>query len=197
MDRLGERSFGIILLLLAFLALIPGVSPIAGILLTVPALQMIRAHAAPIFPHRLAHQCSRRGGWLRSSAGRCPSCDICGAPPAIFKAFHLSPLDDAVRGDETACWRRGALAELHSFCPSSVEQHSTGCVHLPRRLCLFGGGRRASQFGVDSGPCSVSGHHPRCDMGIDHLVNGQRINLERMGGRRAAAASRKTARFTP
>jgi hypothetical protein len=76
MDRLGERSFGIILLLLAFLALIPGVSPIAGILLTVPALQMIRAHAAPIFPHRLAHQCSRRGGWLRSSAGRCPSCDI-------------------------------------------------------------------------------------------------------------------------
>ncbi|TMJ78961.1 MAG: exopolysaccharide biosynthesis protein, partial [Alphaproteobacteria bacterium] len=32
MDRLGERSFGIILLLLAFLALIPGVSPVAGIL---------------------------------------------------------------------------------------------------------------------------------------------------------------------
>ena len=54
MDRLGERSFGIILLLLAFLALMPGVSPIAGILLTVPAFQMIRAHAAPVFPRRLA-----------------------------------------------------------------------------------------------------------------------------------------------
>ena len=45
MDRLGERSFGIILLLLAFLALIPGVSPVAGALLTIPAYQMIRAHA--------------------------------------------------------------------------------------------------------------------------------------------------------
>ena len=55
-DRLGERSFGIILLLLALLALIPGVSPIAGILLTVPALQMIRAHAGPVFPHRIARQ---------------------------------------------------------------------------------------------------------------------------------------------
>jgi hypothetical protein len=54
MDRLGERSFGIILLLLAFLALIPGASPIAGILLTVPAFQMIRAHAGPVFPRRLA-----------------------------------------------------------------------------------------------------------------------------------------------
>jgi hypothetical protein len=56
-DRLGERSFGIILLLLAFLALIPGVSPIAGILLTVPAFQMIRAHAGPVFPRRLASRC--------------------------------------------------------------------------------------------------------------------------------------------
>jgi len=54
MDRLGERSFGIILLLLAFLALIPGVSPVAGVLLTVPAFQMLRSDAAPIFPGRLA-----------------------------------------------------------------------------------------------------------------------------------------------
>jgi len=54
MDRLGERSFGIILLLLAFLAFIPGVSPVAGILLTVPAYQMIRAHAGPVFPRRLS-----------------------------------------------------------------------------------------------------------------------------------------------
>lgn len=53
-DRLGERSFGIILLLLAFLALLPGVSSVAGILLAVPAFQMMRAHAGPVFPRRLA-----------------------------------------------------------------------------------------------------------------------------------------------
>jgi hypothetical protein len=52
--RLGERSFGIILLLLAFLALIPGVSPAAGILLIIPAFQMIRAHAEPVFPRSFA-----------------------------------------------------------------------------------------------------------------------------------------------
>ena len=56
-ERLGERSFGIILLLLAFLALIPGVSPVAGLLLTVPAFQMMRAHAGPVFPRRLARRC--------------------------------------------------------------------------------------------------------------------------------------------
>jgi hypothetical protein len=57
MNRLGERSFGIILLLLALLALIPGVSPVAGVLLAVPAFQMIRAHAGPVFPRRLACRC--------------------------------------------------------------------------------------------------------------------------------------------
>jgi len=56
MDRLGERSFGIVLLLLAFLALMPGVSPVAGILLMIPAFQMMRAHAGPVFPGRLACQ---------------------------------------------------------------------------------------------------------------------------------------------
>ena len=66
MDRLGERSFGIILLLLAFLAFIPGVSPLAGALLTIPAFQMMRAHAAPVFPRRLRCRCfeTRRLVWV-------------------------------------------------------------------------------------------------------------------------------------
>jgi hypothetical protein len=33
MGRLGDRSFGIVLLLLALLGLLPGVSPLAGVLL--------------------------------------------------------------------------------------------------------------------------------------------------------------------
>jgi hypothetical protein len=57
MVHLGERSVGIILLLLALLALIPAVSPVAGVLLTVPAFQMIPAHGGPVFPRRLAHRC--------------------------------------------------------------------------------------------------------------------------------------------
>ena len=54
MGRLGKRSFGIIMLLLAVLALAPGVSIIAGLLLFIPAFQMILGHAAPLFPRSLA-----------------------------------------------------------------------------------------------------------------------------------------------
>ena len=55
-ERLGSRSFGFVLLLLGICALLPAVSPIAGLLLTIPAFQMIRAHAAPVFPQRVAHR---------------------------------------------------------------------------------------------------------------------------------------------
>jgi hypothetical protein len=54
MGRLGKRSFGIIMLLLAVAALAPGVSIIAGLLLFIPAFQMILGHAAPFFPSAIA-----------------------------------------------------------------------------------------------------------------------------------------------
>lgn len=53
MERLGDRSFGILLLLLAILGLLPGVSAIAGIMLMVPAMQMILARRGPAFPCRI------------------------------------------------------------------------------------------------------------------------------------------------
>jgi hypothetical protein len=54
MGRLGDRSFGIVLLLLALLGLLPGVSAIAGLLLALPASQMILARSGPMFPRRVA-----------------------------------------------------------------------------------------------------------------------------------------------
>jgi hypothetical protein len=48
--RLGPRSFGLVLLLLGLLALLPGIAIAAGLLLAVPASQMLRGHAAPGFP---------------------------------------------------------------------------------------------------------------------------------------------------
>jgi hypothetical protein len=53
-SHLRERSFGIILLLLGVLGMLPAVSVGAGLLLAIPAFQMIRAHSAPVFPRRLA-----------------------------------------------------------------------------------------------------------------------------------------------
>jgi hypothetical protein len=54
LSRLGKRSFGIIMLLLAVVAIAPGVSIIAGLLLFIPAFQMILGHAAPVFPRSIA-----------------------------------------------------------------------------------------------------------------------------------------------
>ncbi|HYG90628.1 MAG TPA: exopolysaccharide biosynthesis protein [Azospirillum sp.] len=52
--RLGDRSFGVILLLLALLGLLPGVSAIVGVLLTIVAFQMILDRPGPVFPLRVA-----------------------------------------------------------------------------------------------------------------------------------------------
>jgi len=56
MGHLHTRSFGIILLLLGVCGLLPVVSPIAGLLVFIPAFQMIRAHPAPIFPRWVAER---------------------------------------------------------------------------------------------------------------------------------------------
>lgn len=52
--QLSVRSFGIVLLLLGLCGMLPVISPLAGILLTVPAVQMLRAQQMPTFPRRLA-----------------------------------------------------------------------------------------------------------------------------------------------
>jgi hypothetical protein len=54
MGSLRKRSFGIIMLLLAIVAIAPGASIVAGVLLMIPAYQMIAGHPAPIFPRRIA-----------------------------------------------------------------------------------------------------------------------------------------------
>jgi len=54
MGRLGNHSFGIIMLLLAVVAIAPGASIVAGVLLFIPAFQMIAGKAAPVFPRRIA-----------------------------------------------------------------------------------------------------------------------------------------------
>jgi len=54
MGSLRKRSFGIIMLLLAVVAMAPGVCLVAGLLLMIPAFQMIAGHSVPVFPHRIS-----------------------------------------------------------------------------------------------------------------------------------------------
>ncbi len=55
-EGLRDRSFGIIMLLIAVVGLLPGVSPVAGIFLLLPAIQMIKAHKGPVLPRRIANR---------------------------------------------------------------------------------------------------------------------------------------------
>jgi hypothetical protein len=54
MSRLGDRSFGMILLIIAPLGLLPGISAFIGILLIIPAYQMMLGRPGPVFPRALA-----------------------------------------------------------------------------------------------------------------------------------------------
>jgi hypothetical protein len=54
LGHLHRRSFGFIMLLLALVAMLPGISYVAGLLLAVPALEMIAGRVAPVFPTRIA-----------------------------------------------------------------------------------------------------------------------------------------------
>lgn len=50
LDALRDRSFGIIMLLLALVGVVPGASIFVGGLLIFPAAQMMLARSAPVFP---------------------------------------------------------------------------------------------------------------------------------------------------
>ena len=54
MVHLRQRSFGMIMLLLALVAIVPGISIIAGLLLMIPAFQMLFGRPAPVFPCPIA-----------------------------------------------------------------------------------------------------------------------------------------------
>ncbi len=56
MGELRERSFGIVLLVMALIALIPGGSTFIGFLLAYPAIQMMLARPGPTLPRFIAQR---------------------------------------------------------------------------------------------------------------------------------------------
>lgn len=63
--HLRERSFGIVMLLIGAVALVPGASPLAGILLAVPAVQMMLGRDAPVLPGWIARRPVRTARLVR------------------------------------------------------------------------------------------------------------------------------------
>jgi hypothetical protein len=56
MDGLGDRSFGLLVLILALFGLAPGTSTIAGLLLGILAPQMALARLRPVLPQGIARR---------------------------------------------------------------------------------------------------------------------------------------------
>ncbi len=56
LEALGERSFGVVMLLLGLLALVPTLSIVIGLLLMWPAFQMIMARRAPSLPRWISQR---------------------------------------------------------------------------------------------------------------------------------------------
>lgn len=56
MDELGERSFGLTLLVMAIIALLPGLSILVGLLIAWPAIQLILGHRAATLPRAMARR---------------------------------------------------------------------------------------------------------------------------------------------
>jgi hypothetical protein len=54
LGRLDRRSFGIILLVMSLVAMVPGISMLIGPLLAIPAFEMILGRSGPSFPRRVA-----------------------------------------------------------------------------------------------------------------------------------------------
>ena len=55
-EALGERSFGLTLLMMALVALVPGASTLVGVLIAWPAIQMILRHDSPVLPRFIARR---------------------------------------------------------------------------------------------------------------------------------------------
>lgn len=56
LGSLRERSFGIVMLLIALVGLVPGVASIAALLLALPAIQMMLARPGPVLPRFVAER---------------------------------------------------------------------------------------------------------------------------------------------
>jgi len=56
MAELGDRSFGLTLLVMAIVALMPGASPLVGVLIAWPSIQLILGHEEAVLPRLLARR---------------------------------------------------------------------------------------------------------------------------------------------
>ncbi|WP_238578565.1 exopolysaccharide biosynthesis protein [Inquilinus limosus] len=94
-DQLGDRSFGLVMLLLALLGAMPGASAIVAPLLAILAVQMMLGHAGPAFPQRVAERSVRTEGLARTLRRAVP---VLRAIEAFIHPRWPTPFETTKRG---------------------------------------------------------------------------------------------------
>jgi len=95
LDGLGDRSFGLVMLLLALLGAMPGVSAIVAPLLVILAVQMMLGHAGPVFPRRIAERSVPTRGLARTLGRAVP---VLRAIESFIHPRWPTPFEAARRG---------------------------------------------------------------------------------------------------
>jgi len=50
LESLRERSFGMVMLIMSIIGIVPGASLFVGVLMAIPTVQMMLGHESPVFP---------------------------------------------------------------------------------------------------------------------------------------------------
>lgn len=89
LGNLGERSFGILLLFLGMIGLLPAAGTFTALLLFVPAVQMVLGRPAPVLPDFV--------GKRRLPRRATPSPGCCGAWRRLSPSSSVSPIHGGKR----------------------------------------------------------------------------------------------------
>lgn len=171
MSRLRRRSNGIVMLLLALVAIAPGVSIVAGLLLMIPAFQMIAGKPAPIFPPSHCPTSPTVTALCCSGTARCTD-------PEISRKDHPSAVACPARGNQASGRCNGPNTERDAGVQSDSPEQRRPCPGDHADLArLSRGGRTAApdcsavraDF-TDSGVRNAQGGSSRREMAKRFMV---------------------------
>jgi hypothetical protein len=147
LGHLDKRSFGLLLLLLGLLVIVPGVATAAALAILFPAVEMMLGRSRPTFPSFLAKRPFdfKRFKRFAEKALRAPR-DRARQPAAMDAAACRSRSRRRINSV-----RAGSLGLL----ATTFGERHPGSGHRPYRSCLSAGGRRSSD-GCCGGGSSVA-----------------------------------------
>jgi Exopolysaccharide synthesis, ExoD len=167
MGRLHKRSFGLIMLLLAVVAIAPGVSIVAGLLLMIPAFQMVAGQHMPVLRA------------VRPLPTRHLAALVQRAVPVLrYLEKFIHPLAHSARCDQAPRRRRRRAAEHHLTVHSDPSEQRRPCPRDRSDLAGLSRGGRAPAVDSPAGQrhrtggrvCGGLGNDPRREMDLRPLV---------------------------